>query len=106
MNHIKPIIKVWQNSTITYFNSTKSSYKKDCDNGDTIYYSYNTVIAYHPKYSQFIYANPSGYSVTTSKQWSVYIVKDIFETFPNVKIIHREERGQELLDIKEKYQEV
>lgn len=106
MNKIKPIIEHWQNSTITYFNSTKSSYKKDDNAGNTTYYSYNTIIAYHPAHSKFIYANPSEYSVTTSKQWSVYIAPDIRNTFGNIEIIYRQERGYELTSIVEEYKEV
>lgn len=76
MNRIKPIVKHELTGTTTYFNSTKTAYKKQTANG-VKYYSYNTVIAFKPAFSKTVYATTRKYSVTTSKQWSVYIVRDI-----------------------------
>lgn len=74
MNHIKPIVC----GNTTYFNSTKTSYKVE-NESEVKYYSYNTLIAFKPAGSNMVYATTKKYSVTTSKQWSVYIVRDIIE---------------------------
>jgi hypothetical protein len=80
MNHIKPIVKVENGQVNVYLNSTKTAYKtvKMIDEAPEIrYYSYNTIIAFKPANSNIVYATTKKYSVTTSKQWSVYIAPEI-----------------------------